>query len=73
MPTRLEAADRADLARHVAGRRLTVGAMGEVDRAALRLLSAEPFDPARVHGRADVLHMWVPRADARQRHRLRSR
>jgi transposase len=45
---RLEAADKADLARHIGARRLTVGAMGETDRAALRPLPAEPFDPARV-------------------------
>ena len=45
---RLEAADKADLARHIGARRLTVGAMGETDRAALRPLPAEPFDAARV-------------------------
>ena len=45
---RLEAADRADLARHIAARRQTVGAMGETDRAALRPLPAEPFDAARL-------------------------
>jgi lambda repressor-like predicted transcriptional regulator len=45
---KLEAADKADLARHIGARRLTVGAMGEIDRAALRPLPAEPFDPARV-------------------------
>jgi len=45
---RLEAADRADLARHIGSRRPTVGAMGEADRAALRPLPAEPFDAARV-------------------------
>jgi transposase len=45
---RLEAADRADLARHIGTRRSTVGAMGETDRAALRQLPAEPFDAARV-------------------------
>lgn len=45
---RLEEADRADLARHIGSRRLTVGAMGEVDRAALRPLPGEPFDFARV-------------------------
>lgn len=45
---RLEEADRRDLARHVGARRETVGAMGEADRAALRPLPAEPFDPARV-------------------------
>ena len=33
---RLEEADRRDLARHIGGRRQTVGAMGEADRAALR-------------------------------------
>jgi len=45
---RLEAADKADLARHIGARRLTVGAMGETDRVALRPLPAEPFDAARV-------------------------
>jgi transposase len=45
---RLEAADRSDLARHIGARRLTVGAMGETDRAALAPLPAEPFDFARV-------------------------
>lgn len=45
---RLEEADRRDLARHIGARRLTVGAMGEADRAALRPLPAEPFDFARV-------------------------
>jgi transposase len=45
---RLEEADQRDLARHIAGRRLTVGAMGEADRAALRPLPAEPFDAARI-------------------------
>ena len=44
---RLEAADRADLARHIGSRRETVGAMGEADREALRPLPAEPFDAAR--------------------------
>jgi transposase len=46
--TRLEAADRADLARHIGSRRQTVGAMGDIDRAALRPLPAEPFDFARI-------------------------
>lgn len=45
---KLEAADRADLARHIGARRQTVGAMGETDRAALRPLPAESFDAARV-------------------------
>ncbi len=45
---KLEAADRADLARHIGSRRSTVGTMGETDRAALRPLPAEPFDAARV-------------------------
>ena len=45
---RLEEADRRDLARHIGARRLTVGAMGEADRAALHPLPAEPFDAARV-------------------------
>ena len=44
---RLEAADRADLARHIGARRSTVGQDGEADRAALRPLPAEPFDFAR--------------------------
>ena len=41
----LEAADRADDARHIAGRLATVGAMAEAERPALRPLPAEPFDP----------------------------
>ena len=45
---RLEAADRADLARHIGSRRSTVGQDGEADRAALRPLPAEPFDFARL-------------------------
>ena len=45
---KLEAADRADLARHIGSRRSTVGQDGEADRAALRPLPAEPFDFARV-------------------------
>ena len=45
---RLEEADRRDLARHIGARRLTVGAMGEADRAALAPLPAELFDFARV-------------------------
>lgn len=45
---RLEEADRRDLARHIGSRRSTVGQDGEVDRAALRPLPAEPFDFARV-------------------------
>lgn len=45
---RLADADRRDLARHIGARRETVGAMGEVDRAALRPLPAIPFDPARI-------------------------
>lgn len=45
---RLEAADRADLVRHIGTRRATVGAMGETDRAALQPLPAAPFDAARV-------------------------
>jgi hypothetical protein len=45
---RLEAADRADLTRHIGSRRSTVGQDGETDRAALRPLPAEPFDPARI-------------------------
>lgn len=45
---RLEEADRRDLARHIGARRLTVGAMGAADRAALRPLPAAPFDPARI-------------------------
>ncbi len=44
----LEEADRADLVRHIASRRLSVGAMAEADQAALRLLPGEPFDFARV-------------------------
>jgi len=45
---KLEAADKTDLARHIGARRLTVGAMGETDRAALRPLPVDPFDAARV-------------------------
>lgn len=45
---RLEEADRRDLARHIGHRRETVGAMGAVDRAALRPLPEVPFDFARI-------------------------
>ncbi len=45
---RLEAADRADLARHIGSRRATVGEAGAADAAALRPLPAEPFDFARL-------------------------
>jgi len=45
---RLADADRRDLARHIGARRLTVGAMGADDRAALRPLPAVAFDPARI-------------------------
>ena len=45
---RLEEADRRDLARHIGARRLTVGAMGEADRAALAPLPQAAFDFARV-------------------------
>ncbi len=41
----LAAADRADDARHVDGRRQTVGALAAAERAFLRPLPAEPFDP----------------------------
>ena len=41
----LESADRADDARHIAGRLATVGRMAEAERPALRPLPAEPFDP----------------------------
>ena len=41
----LEAADSADDARHITGRLATVGAMAETERAELRPLPAEPFDP----------------------------
>ena len=41
----LEAADRADDARHIAGRLATVGQMAEAEQPALRPLPAEPFDP----------------------------
>jgi transposase len=44
----LERADAADDARHVEGRRLTVGAMAAVERPHLRPLPDEPFD-ATVH------------------------
>jgi len=45
---RLADADRRDLTRHVASRRATVGEDALVDRAALRSLPAEPFDPTRI-------------------------
>jgi len=45
---RLEAADRADLARHIGARRVTVGEAAGADAAALRPLPAEPFDAARL-------------------------
>lgn len=45
---KLEAADRADLVRHIGARRLTVGQAGVADGAALRPLPAEPFDFARI-------------------------
>ena len=41
----LEAADRADDARHIAGRLATVGQAAEAEQPALRPLPAEPFDP----------------------------
>ena len=41
----LEAADRADDARHIAGRLATVGQAAEAERPSLRPLPAEPFDP----------------------------
>ena len=41
----LEAADRTDDARHIAGRLATVGQAAEAERSALRPLPAEPFDP----------------------------
>ncbi len=43
---RLEAADRADEARHVEGQRATVGAMALAERPHLRPLPGEPFDPS---------------------------
>ena len=43
---RLEAADRSDDERHISGRLATVGQMAEAERAALRPLPAEPYDPA---------------------------
>ena len=42
----LEDADRADDARHIAGRLATVAAMAAAERASLRPLPSEPFDPA---------------------------
>lgn len=45
---RLEAADRADLSRHIGSRRATVGEAEAADAAALRPLPAEPFDAARL-------------------------
>ena len=41
----LEAADRLDDQRHIAGSLATVGQMAEAERSALRPLPAEPFDP----------------------------
>ena len=41
----LEAADRADDARHIAGRLATVGQAAEAERPSLGPLPAEPFDP----------------------------
>ena len=41
----LEAADRLDDARHIAGRLATVAQMAEVERPVLRPLPVEPFDP----------------------------
>ena len=42
----LEAADRSDDARHIAGRLATVRQMAEAERPSLRPLPAEPFDHA---------------------------
>ena len=42
----LEAADRSDDARHIAGRLATVGQAAEAERAMLRPLPAEPFEAA---------------------------
>ncbi len=42
----LEAADRADDARHITGRLQTVGQAAETERPSLRPLPAEPFDSA---------------------------
>ncbi len=42
----LEAADRADDARHITGRLATVGQAAEAERPSLRPLPAEPFDSA---------------------------
>ena len=41
----LEAADRSDDTRHIAGRLATVGQAAEAERPSLRPLPAEPFDP----------------------------
>ena len=50
----LEAADRSDDARHIAGRLATVGQAAEAERATLRALPAEPFDPSvAVRAKAD--------------------
>ena len=43
--TLLEAADRTDDARHIAGRLATVGQAAEAERATLRALPTEPYDP----------------------------
>jgi hypothetical protein len=50
----LAAADAIDEARHVHGRLATVGAMAAAERAHLRPLPAEPFDPTvALHPRVD--------------------
>ena len=56
----LEAADRSDDARHIAGRLATVGAMAEAERPSLRPLPAEPFEaavPLRAKGRPQGAHL----------------
>ena len=66
-------ADRADDARHIAGRLATVGAMAAAERPCLRPLPAEPFDPtvplrAKVDRKARIAvrgsHYSVPAAYA---------
>ena len=56
----LEAADRSDDARHIAGRLATVGAMAEAERPTLGPLPAEPFEaavPAAREGRPQGAHL----------------
>jgi transposase len=72
----LAAADRADDDRHIAGRLQTVGEMAAAERASLRSLPAEPFEPtialtARADRKARIAvrgsHYSVPAAYAGRR------